>query len=66
MKNLPLIGFALVMFAGLFFIAGGPMANIIPQGTANFLGITCGVLGTICWVAYGMSRKSSDQQESAE
>jgi drug/metabolite transporter (DMT)-like permease len=66
MKNLSLVGFALIMIAGLCFIAGGPTIRLLPQGTANFLGITFGVLATICWVAYGMNRKPEDQTETAE
>jgi hypothetical protein len=66
MKNLSLIGFVLVMIAGLCFIAGGPTIRLLPQNTANFLGITFGVLATICWVAYGMNREPVEEAETAE
>lgn len=56
MKLLHLIGFALMMLAGLFFIAGSPTIQFMPRNVANFAGLACGAIGVVVWAASRIKR----------
>jgi drug/metabolite transporter (DMT)-like permease len=63
MKVLAIIGFALMLVAGLLFIAGSPAINLMPRNYANFSGIAVACLGVLVWVIYGVTRRPAEEEE---
>jgi drug/metabolite transporter (DMT)-like permease len=63
-SSLPIVGFALMLIAGLLFVAGAPQFNLMPRNYANFGGLAVGSLGVLVWVIYGVKRSQSGDDES--
>jgi hypothetical protein len=51
---LAIAGFAMMLLAGMFFIAGSPTINLLPRNIASFSGIAAGMVGTLLWMVYGI------------
>lgn len=64
-SSLPIVGFALMLIAGLLFVAGAPLFHLMPQNYANFGGLAAGSLGVLVWAIYGVKRSYSPPHHRA-
>jgi hypothetical protein len=56
-RYLPIVGMALIIVSGLFFIAGAPSMALMPRNYATFAGLACGSLAVLVWIANGAIRE---------
>lgn len=64
MKALGIIGFAFMIIAMLFFVAGSPAIEIMPRKYANFAGIAAGSVGILIWIAQLATARQDDKDQS--
>lgn len=66
MKALAIVGFALMIVAALFFVAGSPAIGIMPRNYAYFFGIATACVAVLTWVIYGAVRRPEEEEKEEE
>ena len=61
---LPIVGFALMIVAALFFVAGSPAVNLMPRNYANFAGIAIAAVAVLVWVICAARRGGNEDDDS--
>jgi drug/metabolite transporter (DMT)-like permease len=61
-----IIGFALLLVAALFLVAGSPAIGIMPRNVANFAGIAVACVAVLTWVIYGATARQTPEEKEEE